>query len=198
MRFLKWEDIDWDNRIWQVNQETLKSKYKPHFVPLSSQVIDILHTMQIYTGAYEYVFYNKKTHKPYSEEVVNQALERMGYKRKQTGHGFRHIASTHLHALGYHTDAIELQLHHELVGEIKQTYNHAQHHDLRCEIMQAWANFLDHIKQHGFDSYQQARLRLDNQSTIPHAKEIHDTIAKLKNGGFDDEQIKLILHSLND
>lgn len=198
MRLMKWADIDWDNRIWQVNQETLKSKYKSHFVPLSDQVIDILHTMQIYTGAYEYVFYNKKTHQPYSEEVANQALERMGYKGKQTGHGFRHIASTHLHALGYHSDAIELQLHHELEGEIKQTYNHAQHHDLRREIMQAWANFLDHIKQHGFDSYQQARLRLDNQNTIPHAKEIHDTIAKLKNSGFDDEQIKLILHSLND
>lgn len=160
MRFLKWADIDWENRIWQVNQETLKSKYKSHFVPLSDQVIDILQTMHTLTSSHEYVFYNKKTHKPYSEEVANQALERMGYKDKQTGHGFRHIASTHLHALGYHSDAIELQLHHELEGEIKQTYNHASYHDERCEIMQAWANFLDHIKENGFDGYQQARLNI--------------------------------------
>ena len=42
--------------------------------------------------------------------TILKALERMGYKGRMTGHGFRGLASTILHEQGYNHDHIELQL----------------------------------------------------------------------------------------
>ncbi|MFP3458690.1 tyrosine-type recombinase/integrase, partial [Psychrobacter sp. SIMBA_152] len=79
------------------------------------------------TGQYEYVFYHTGTHQPYSEEFINNALDILGYAGKQTGHGFRHIASTNLNELGYMGDAIEKQMAHDKKSSIRAVYNHAQH-----------------------------------------------------------------------
>jgi len=47
-----------------------------------------------------------------SNMTILKALERMGYKGRMTGHGFRGLASTILHEQGYNHDHIELQLAH--------------------------------------------------------------------------------------
>lgn len=39
-----------------------------------------------------------------SNNTILKALERMGYKGKHTGHGFRGVASTILHEHGYTTN----------------------------------------------------------------------------------------------
>ena len=41
------------------------------------------------------------TNKPISNNTLLRALERMGYKGKMTGHGFRGLASTVLHENGF-------------------------------------------------------------------------------------------------
>ena len=45
-----------------------------------------------------------------SNNTILKALERIGYKGRMTGHGFRGLASTLLHEQGYQHDHIELQL----------------------------------------------------------------------------------------
>ncbi len=47
-----------------------------------------------------------------SNNTILKALERMGYKGRMTGHGFRGLASTVLHEQGCNHDHIELQLAH--------------------------------------------------------------------------------------
>jgi hypothetical protein len=47
-----------------------------------------------------------------SNNTILKALERMGYKGRMTGHGFRGLASTILHERGYAHEHIELQLAH--------------------------------------------------------------------------------------
>ncbi|MGM8900342.1 tyrosine-type recombinase/integrase, partial [Psychrobacter sp. 1Y4] len=81
---------------------------------------------------------------------------------KQTGHGFRHIASTNLNELGYMGDAIEKQMAHDKKSSIRAVYNHAQHLEERRKIMQVWADFLDLLRDKGeVVDFQTARQQIE-------------------------------------
>ena len=83
-----------------------------------------------------------------SDNTVNAALRRLGYSTEDmTGHGFRTMASTLLHELGWNTDAIERQLAHAERDPIKAAYNRAQHLPERRRMMQAWADYLDALRR---------------------------------------------------
>ncbi len=161
LRMMKWEHIDFPNRLWRVDIDNLKIVRK-HVVPLSDQMLTVLEEMKPITGQYEYVFYHTGMHKPYSEEFINNALDILGYGGKQTGHGFRHIASTNLNELGYMGDAIEKQMAHDKKSSIRAVYNHAQHLDERRKIMQVWADFLDLLRDTGkVVDFQTARQQIE-------------------------------------
>ena len=64
-----------------------------------------------------------------------------------TGHGFRGIASTVLHELGYRHDIIELQLAHQERDDVSAAYNHATYLRERRQMMQAWADHLDVLRK---------------------------------------------------
>lgn len=79
-----------------------------------------------------------------SNNTVLFALRRMGYQGKHTGHGFRGLSSTLLHEQGFNHDFIELQLAHCPRNAVSAAYNHALHLSGRTEMMQWWADFLEH------------------------------------------------------
>ena len=161
LRMMKWEHIDFPNRLWRVDIDNLKIARK-HVVPLSDQMLAVLEEMKTITGQYEYVFYNTGMHQPYSAEFINNALDIIGYAGKQTGHGFRHIASTNLNELGYMGDAIEKQMAHDKKSSIRAVYNHAQHLEERRKIMQVWADFLDLLRGTGeVVDFRTARLQIE-------------------------------------
>lgn len=193
MRFMRWRDIDWVEQVWNVDENTLKRNHAPHKVPLSKQVIEILEQLQPITGDCDFVFFNKTTMKPYSERFIINALNNMGYGGEQTGHGFRHIASTNLNELGYLGDAIEKQMHHKGNNTIRAIYNHAQHMDERRDIMQAWANFLDMLRDGERVSFRQARAMLDRQHQDENQQKLIDS---LKQTGLSDEQIQVVLQTI--
>ena len=169
LRMMKWGHIDLPNRLWRVDVDNLKVARK-HVVPLSDQMLAVLEEMETITGQYEYVFYNTGMHQPYSAEFINNALDIIGYAGKQTGHGFRHIASTNLNELGYMGDAIEKQMAHDKKSSIRAVYNHAQHLEERRKIMQVWADFLDLLRETGeVVDFQTARLQIE-QSLNEHKK----------------------------
>ncbi|MCC3309174.1 tyrosine-type recombinase/integrase [Psychrobacter sanguinis] len=162
LRMMKWEHIDFPNRLWRVDIDNLKIARK-HVVPLSDQMLTILEEMRPITGQYEYVFYHTGMHQPYSEEFINNALDILGYAGRQTGHGFRHIASTNLNELGYMGDAIEKQMAHDKKSSIRAVYNHAQHLEERRKIMQVWADFLDLLRDKGeIVDFQTARQQIES------------------------------------
>ncbi|MGO2214204.1 tyrosine-type recombinase/integrase [Psychrobacter alimentarius] len=167
LRMMKWEHIDFPNRLWRVDIDNLKIARK-HVVPLSDQMLAALEEMRPITGQYEYVFYHTGMHQPYSEEFINNALDILGYAGRQTGHGFRHIASTNLNELGYMGDAIEKQMAHDKKSSIRAVYNHAQHLEERRKIMQVWADFLDLLRDKGeVVDFQTARQQIE-QSLVNH------------------------------
>lgn len=78
-----------------------------------------------------------------SNNTILKALERMGYKGRMTGHGFRGIASTVLHEHGWPHEHIELQLAHQERDDTSAAYNHALYLKPRAKMMQWWPDFLD-------------------------------------------------------
>lgn len=180
LRMMKWEHLDLVNNLWRVDIDNLKVARR-HVVPLSRQMIAVLEQMKPLTGQYEYVFYNTGTCQPYSEVFINNALDVLGYAGKQTGHGFRHIASTNLNELGFMGDAIEKQLAHDKKNTIRAVYNHAQHLEERRQIMQVWADFLDMLRDGGqVVDFKQARQQIE-QGLITQADKNTESNTKLVN-----------------
>lgn len=112
LRAALWQEFDLDNAIWEIPAERMKMR-RPHLVPLSSQAVDLLNELKIMTGNYRYVFpWRNDPNRPMSEASINQAIKRIGYGGKVTGHGFRHTLSTILHEQGFESAWIEIQLAH--------------------------------------------------------------------------------------
>ena len=81
-----------------------------------------------------------------SNNTILKALERMGYKGRMTGHGWRSIASTYLHENGFDHEHIELQLAHSKQDKVSGAYNYANYLEPRTRMMQAWAEVLDQLR----------------------------------------------------
>ncbi|GKQ00097.1 integrase [Klebsiella quasipneumoniae] len=142
MRFATWDEIDFENALWEIPPERMKMR-RPHLVPLSRQVIELLKQLEPITKNFPYIFIGRNSRKkPISKESVNQVIELLGYKGRATGHGFRHTMSTILHEHGFDSAWIETQLAHIDKNSIRGTYNHAQYLEKRREMMQWYADFL--------------------------------------------------------
>lgn len=84
-----------------------------------------------------------------SENAVTAALRRMGYRSgEMTAHGFRSMASTRLYESGlWPGDAIERQLAHVEGNAVKAAYNYADHLQIRRDMMQWYADYLDRLRE---------------------------------------------------
>ncbi|MCF1440597.1 tyrosine-type recombinase/integrase [Ralstonia nicotianae] len=139
----RWEEFDLDNARWDIPAERMKMK-SPHIVLLSRQAVTLLRMLHTLTGHRDLLFPGERDFKkPMSNNTILKALERMGYKGRMTGHGFRGIASTILHEQGWPHEHIELQLAHQERNDVSAAYNHALYLEPRAKMMQAWSDYLD-------------------------------------------------------
>ncbi|MES1976716.1 MAG: integrase arm-type DNA-binding domain-containing protein [Pseudomonadota bacterium] len=139
----RWTEFDLDKARWDIPADRMKMK-TPHIVPLSAQAVNLLKTLHIITGHSELLFPGERDHeKSMSNNTILKALERMGYKGRMTGHGFRGVASTLLHEMGFDHAHIELQLAHQERNEVSAAYNHATYLKQRAKMMQHWSDYLD-------------------------------------------------------
>jgi integrase len=70
--------------------------------------------------------------------------QRLGYRSRQTVHGFRRLASTVLNESGFfHPDHIERQLAHVPGDEIRGIYNAAEWMPARRKMMAWWSDYLE-------------------------------------------------------
>ena len=147
LRKAEWPEFDLDAAVWRIPAERMKLP-AIHIVPLAIQAVVILRELHPLTGTGRYVFPGLRTPtRPMSENTVNAALRRLGYtKDEMTGHGFRSMASTLLNEQGWNRDAIERQLAHGERDAVRAAYNYAEHLPERRRMMQAWADYLDGLK----------------------------------------------------
>lgn len=139
----RWNEIDLDSGIWDIPAERMK-KERPHRVYLSTQAKEILRELRQLSRSSEYLFPSTRgtEDRPISSSTLNQAVRALSLDVQHfVLHDFRRTASTHLHEMGYPSDAIEKALAHKIVG-IKGVYNRAEYAEQRSLIMQAWADFV--------------------------------------------------------
>ncbi len=139
----RWAEFDIEGARWDIPAERMKMKIL-HIVPLSTQAVNLLKTLQLISGHSPMLFPGERDHqKCMSNNTILKALERMGYKGRMTGHGFRGVASTLLHEMGFDHAHIELQLAHQERDEVSAAYNHATYLKQRATMMQDWSDYLD-------------------------------------------------------
>jgi len=103
--------------------------------------------VQRISGDFEYAFIGRNDpRKPISDGAIAGMIKRIGYRNKQTMHGFRHLISTALNDKGYEADWIERQLAHGDPDKIRGTFNKAAYLEPRHKMMQDWADYLDALK----------------------------------------------------
>ena len=145
----KWAEFDLENARWDIPAERMKMR-TPHIVPLARQTLEVLEMLRDLTGHSEWLFPgDRNASKPMSNNTILKALERMDYKGRMTGHGFRGLASTILHEQGYAHEHIELQLAHAPRNAVSAAYNHALYLGPRAKMMQDWADFLERTQRGG-------------------------------------------------
>jgi integrase len=154
IRAMQWPEIDLDAAQWRYIVSKTKT---PHIVPLSAQAVEVLRELQPLTDhglslrpdAPRYVFPSPRSRmRPMSDNAVRSALRNMGFTNDQmTAHGFRAMARSLLAELGWKTDAIERQLAHKAAGPLGAAYDRAAYLDERKAMMQAWAEYLDALRE---------------------------------------------------
>jgi len=148
LRTMQWCDVDLEKGEWAY---LITKTDTPHIVPLSRQPIEILRGLYKVTGDGRYVFQNGRSReRPMSDMAMNAAMRRMGIdtKSEQTSHGFRAVARTILdEVLNFRPEIIEHQLAHAVRDPLGRAYNRTAHLAERRQMMQAWADYLDALKQ---------------------------------------------------
>ena len=143
LRGARWAEIDTDAAEWRIPAERMKMK-APHVVPLSPAALAVLAGMKPISGAGELVFPSPfYPGKILSENTLNSALARMGYKGEHTAHGFRALFSTVANECGHDGDVIERQLAHVERNDVRAAYHRATYLQDRARLMTWWADYLE-------------------------------------------------------
>lgn len=148
LRSAEWGEFNLAASEWRIPGAKMKMK-ADHLVPLSTQAVDILRTLEPATGDGRYVFPSIRTaERCMSENTVNAALRGLGYDGDtMTGHGFRAMARTILdEVLGERVDLIEHQLAHAVKDPNGRAYNRTAHLPARRHMMQRWADYLEKLR----------------------------------------------------
>lgn len=142
VRAATWVEFDLDAARWTIPAERMK-KRRPHVVPLPTQAVRTLRQLaESARGEYVFPSQGRPDAVP-SENIVLQALAKMGYRGRLTGHGLRAAVATGLEEMGYSTEVIKAQLSHAKANLTDAAYLRGLHLEKRSAMMQAWANHLD-------------------------------------------------------
>ncbi|MBP4063468.1 integrase arm-type DNA-binding domain-containing protein [Acinetobacter baumannii] len=151
LRWAKWADIDLEKGIWAYTPPKTQNKtHLEHIVPLATQVIEWFRKLHTLTGSREYVFASMTKGKlVISESTMNKRLKTFGFANGETtGHGLRATARTLLdEVLHYPIERIEQQLAHQVKDMHGRAYNRTKYLKERTEMMQAWADYLDKLRE---------------------------------------------------
>lgn len=161
------DQFDLEKGLWIIPPEVVKQlqdkmrkqrkrpqDIPPYIVPLSVQAIEIIrYLLDRVKPAQRHLLTNMSDlKKRISENTLNTALQRMGYKDLLTGHGIRATISTALNEIGYPKVWVDSQLSHADPDKVSATYNHAQYVEQRRRMMQDWADRLDLLEQGYLDA----------------------------------------------
>lgn len=132
----RWDEIDWENRIWSVPPERRKDqKPYPHRVPLSDQAIELLNSVEK-KGEEIFCFNADNLGSRYSLAHLLQQMT----NTTATMHGFRSTFRDWAAENGVPDTIAEKCLMHVTGNAVVQAYQRSDLLEQRRELMQAWAD----------------------------------------------------------
>ena len=132
----RWDEIDWENRIWSVPPERRKDqKPYPHRVPLSDQAIELLNSVEK-KGEEIFCFNADNLGSRYSLAHLLQQMT----NTTATMHGFRSTFRDWAAENGVPDTIAEKCLMHVTGNAVVQAYQRSDLLEQRREVMQAWAD----------------------------------------------------------
>lgn len=139
----KWEEINFEKRIWTIPAHRMKMKVEQE-IPITDSVYSILQEQKGLSDVF--VFPSKRRHAPIYYESPLVLLHKLGYKRQQSLHGFRHIFSTAAHENKFAYDIIEKQLAHKIQG-VRGIYNKAEYFEERGKMMMWYDDYITSLRK---------------------------------------------------
>lgn len=136
----KWEEVDFEQKVWLVPAARMKAK-REHRVPLSSRCIELLEKSKKAAGESVYLFPGATPGKPLSNMAFLMLLRRM--KRPITAHGFRSsFRDWAAEATSYPREIAEMALAHTITNKVEAAYRRGDLLEKRRELMEDWASYV--------------------------------------------------------
>ncbi len=143
-RGMRWQEVDFDKKIWTIPATRMKMKL-PHRVPLSQQAVTLLSHIQ---GLHhDLVFPSPRKQTELSDMVLTSFLRKHNAPsstagRIATAHGFRSSFRDWCSEHGYPRDLAERALAHTVANQVEAAYHRTDLLEQRRPMMQAWADYL--------------------------------------------------------
>ena len=134
----RWVEIDTKAKVWNVPPERMKNG-KPHKVPLSAQVLDLLDALP--RDGSGVVFPGVKAGQSISDRAMLDVLKSVR-SNGFTVHGFRSTFSDWANDLSsYPRDVVEMALAHTIRDKTERAYRRRDAFEKRVGLMRAWAAY---------------------------------------------------------
>ncbi len=161
----KWQEIDFDRKVWTVPAERMKGG-ETHVVALSSVAVDLLKSLQEVHSGGDFVFagaprpgnkQDAKHGRPLSNMAMMMLLRRMKLT-DITVHGFRSAFRDWAGDMtSFPRDVAEAALAHKVGNEVERAYRRSDALEKRRKLMQAWADYLSATKANNVSRISDAR-----------------------------------------
>ena len=143
----RWEEIDFDKKLWTLPAERMTKK-RSHSIPLSHQAISLLKVMASISHNRVHVFPadgNPREHA--NQQTANMALKRMGFGGILAAHGMRALASTILSEQGFEPDLINAALANTDKNDLRMLDSQTDYIERRKAMMSLWSIHIDNCSQ---------------------------------------------------
>jgi integrase len=150
-RGARWDEIDFDSRLWTIPAARMKIKNEDFKVPLSSAAVRLLQEIRMERNNGPFVFTGRWSHQCIGRNAIHLAIDRLkrvdDQGRDITAHGFRATLATwaqeQLGSSGvrmFDQETIDGALAHFVRGTTG-AYQRSRHPETRKALMSAWGRF---------------------------------------------------------
>lgn len=144
VRSATWSQIDLDTKVWTVPKAFTKTKKRDHTVPLSTQAIELLNSLERFEDTD--LLFPSATLKKLSDSTISKLMRDMytskEFTDKAVPHGFRSTFRVWcLEQTTYSSELAELSMMHEVGDSVYKAYQRSDGLERRRTIMQDWSNF---------------------------------------------------------
>lgn len=147
----RWEEFDFENRVWIVPEERMKAG-EEHRVPLTDEMLEIIEPLKALKS--DYVFEGQKRNLPLSNMSMLMLLRRMNIEGV-TVHGFRSTFRVWAaDVANAPREVAEMSLSHRVGSDVERAYQRSDLLERRRALMERWSGYVagqraEVVKLHG-------------------------------------------------